>query len=235
MSEAVAWLNLESALRDGEPTPDARFLEALVADALLHEVQESPGWKIYRARIMPLSRELDVEPLLGPEMRPPSELLATAGRANAKGVPYFYGALEPDTAVAEMRPWRGARVSVAQFISTQPLKLVDLSGTASHVPQGRLTSWAGFMMGRPVHREDEAGYLATQLMATRMRAIGVEGLLYSSAMRPEGVNAVLFSDAKLECKYRDLYDVLDVSHKTTLLWDGQKPDGGWTPIDSRST
>lgn len=226
MSEAVAWINLESALKEGD-TPDTAYVESLVADALAHRVVARRGWKVHRARLMSVERELNLTPFQCREMGPPPLERVVAGRANPPGVAYFYGALDLRTAVAEMRPWRGARVSVAKFEATKPLSLVDLTGTLSRVEQGSLTSWASVMMARPVHRDDADGYRATQLLATRLHAAGVEGIIYASAMRPTGKNVVLFSDRGLRCTRRDLIEVGSVVIGLSTLWDGRKPNGGW--------
>jgi RES domain-containing protein len=226
MGEAVAWINLESALKRGD-APDALYVESLVADALAHRISVKRGWKVHRARLMSVEREMDVTPLMCTEMGPPTAEKAVAGRANPLGVSYFYGALDPRTAVAEMRPWRGARISVAKFEATQPLLLVDLTGSLSKVERGAMTSWASFMMARPVHRDDSGGYLATQLLATLLHAAGVEGIVYASAMRPTGTNVVLFSDSSFRCTRRDLFEVGSVAVGMSMLWDGRKPNGGW--------
>lgn len=226
VSEVVGWLSLERALKGGAE-PNAVYVAALVRDALEHRVLVDRGWKLHRARIMPVERERSVAPLMCTELGPPPAEKLEGGRANPPGVAYFYGALDPRTAVAEMRPWRGARVSVAKFEATAKLSLVDLTGTLSKATQGSLTSWANFMMGRPVHRDDSDGYLATQLLATRLHAVGLHGVVYGSAMRPNGRNVVLFSASDLRCVSRDLFEVGRVAVSTVKLWDGRKPNGGW--------
>jgi len=50
---------------------------------------------------------------------------AREGRANPKGIPYLYLATHRDTAVAEVRPWKGGAVSVGQFKIMRDLKLVN--------------------------------------------------------------------------------------------------------------
>jgi RES domain-containing protein len=52
---------------------------------------------------------------------------ASGGRANPKGLPYLYVATDRDTAVAEVRPWVGAFVSVAQMALARRLVVTDFS------------------------------------------------------------------------------------------------------------
>lgn len=226
MSAFASWLNLESDLKARRDL-DEDFLSALVAGALEHRVRMKRGWRVHRARLMSVAREFDAAPYMCTEMAPPPPELTKPGRANPAGVPYFYGALDPRTAVLEMRPWRGARMSIAKFEATRGLSLVDLTGKHSDVAQSNLMSSASFMMARPVHRDDADGYLATQSFANRISASGIDGILYASAMRSAGTNVVLFSDAHLKCTRRDLLQVGPLSVKYSMLWDGRKPNGGW--------
>jgi len=53
---------------------------------------------------------------------PPSSLPA-AGRMNAKGISTFYGATDPQIALAEVRPPVGSQVAIAYFEIIRPLRL----------------------------------------------------------------------------------------------------------------
>ena len=52
---------------------------------------------------------------------------AREGRANSAGIPVLYLASELDTAIAEVRPWIGSRISVARFRVLRDLKTIDMS------------------------------------------------------------------------------------------------------------
>ena len=59
-------------------------------------------------------------------LAPPAEL-ATAGRANPRGISYLYCATDEPTCIAEIRPWKGAKVTVAHIVvPNKKLKLVGL-------------------------------------------------------------------------------------------------------------
>src|SRR5690606_20191201 len=104
MSEVVEWINLTDALRDGRPPPNSDYWDALLQGALACRYVASANFQIFRARVMPLDRELDADPLAAGELGPPPPGMATPGRLNLNGVSYFYGALDRDTAIAEVRP-----------------------------------------------------------------------------------------------------------------------------------
>ena len=64
---------------------------------------------------------------------------AKEGRANPKGRPVFYAALDEDTAVAEVRPWIGTYISIGYFTTNRSLRLVDCSRhAAGYTPKTKL-------------------------------------------------------------------------------------------------
>jgi RES domain-containing protein len=218
LKEAVAWINLTIALRDGRPIPDPAYWDALLDGALACRFTTKPGWDIYRARVMPFEKELDAEPLVSSIMGPPPPALATAGRLNPRGVPYFYGGLDRETAMAEARPWRRARMSVGRFVITSALTLADLTGNFTTSKPNSSVQWLSFMLGRPVHRDDTESYLPSQQVAERCRADGLNGVLYDSSLRPGGVNVALFSPKELVCQEVELHEVTKMSFSTQRLY-----------------
>ncbi len=59
-------------------------------------------------------------------MGAPREELASAGRANPWGIPFLYLAKDPETVIAEVRPWKGQRISIAEFELVEDVKIIDL-------------------------------------------------------------------------------------------------------------
>jgi len=216
--EAVEWINLTAALREDAPPPNQVYWDTLIEGVLACRFTAPAAWKIYRARVMPLERELDAEPLAAEDMVPPPPTLALAGRLNPLGVPYFYGALEPETAMAEARPWRRARISVARFSSTTELALADLTGDFTTSKPSSRVKWLSFMLARPVHRDDVEAYLASQRVARECRAAGLNGVLYDSSLKPGGVNVALFAHDRLDCEEIELHEVTGVSYTAQRLW-----------------
>jgi len=217
LKEAVQWINLTAALNDDEAPPDAAYWNALVAGVFACRFTRASGWEIYRARVMPLERELDTEPLAAEDMGPPPPSLSRAGRINRDGVPCFYGALERETAMAEVRPWRRARISVAKFKSTSALALVDLTGRFVESKPTSQVRWLSFMLGRPVHPDDRESYLASQRVADECRAADLSGILYDSSLKPGGVNVALFAHDGLACQKIELHEVTGASYRTQRL------------------
>jgi hypothetical protein len=218
LKEAVEWNNLTAALRGDGRLLNQAYLNALVAGALAGRFAMAPGRNIYRARIMPFEQEDDAEPLPAEDMGPPPAVHVKAGRFNRPGVPYFYGAIERETAIAEVRPWRLARISVARFMSTSTLSFTDLTGNVAGSTPAPHVGWLNFMLGRPVDERDKDRYSASQRIADECLAAGLTGILYDSSLKPGGVNVMLFDDAGLACQDCEFYVVTGVSYEAERLW-----------------
>lgn len=180
------------AVNEIRPTDDARFL--------------------YRARIAYSESELH-EILIEPveKLGPPPFRLARAGRMNAAGISVFYGAMEPDTCIAEARAPVGSYVVLGRFEITRPIRVLDLDVLTKVVTGG---SWfdpefttrsnrAAFLrhlvnvISRPIMpRDEEFEYLPTQAVSEYLASCvepRLDGIVFHSAQRAgEGRNVVLF-------------------------------------------
>lgn len=130
------------------------------------------------------------------------------GRLNSKGVPIFYCASHCETAIAEIRPWIGSVVSVAEFSFTRDLKIInyhqddmgdqhflkvlnfawqDQQPAAS---DKEVTAWHNIdrAFSEPVTPNDtQADYLPTQILAELFQREGFDGIAYKSSVG-EGIN-----------------------------------------------
>jgi hypothetical protein len=131
------------------------------------------------------------------ELAPPPPEKRTGGRLNAPGIAVFYGAFNPETCIAEIRPAVGSWLAVAAFAPTRPLRLLDLTAFSSEPPPGspfatgyletverwRFLSVFHAIASAPVLPGNEAlGYVATQAVAEYLaNAAGFDGVIYASA------------------------------------------------------
>jgi RES domain-containing protein len=169
-----------------------------------------PGKILCRARVHKDRMRSD---RFGPQdLGAPPPDVTPAGRANQKGQPVLYLASNKATALAEVRPWKGAAVAIAAARIKRPLHLVDLSRARPVTSPffQELLKWrvelAGLLhrlgqdMSRPVmpHEEDLL-YRPTQLLARLIKSSNYDGCIYPSAMG-QGTNIVLFNpdDAEIE-------------------------------------
>ena len=173
-------------------------------------------FSIWRARTAQSDEEL-TNILESPDQQlgsPPSSS-AEVGRMNAKGVSVFYGAMDPDTCVAEVRPPVGSHVVLGRFQLLRQVKLLDLGALskvfadASYfepdyaVKKGRaafirylVSEISRTVMPRDIDRE----YLPTQFVASYLahRATpNLDGIIFpSSQTAGDGQNIVLFNHAR---------------------------------------
>jgi RES domain-containing protein len=146
---------------------------------------------------------------------PPHEN-AKAGRANQAQQPVLYLASNRSTALAEVRPWKGAAVAIAEVKTKQRLLLVDLSQVRPvkspfftdllkwRIDLANLLYRLGQDMSRPVMpHEREILYKPTQLLALMIQATRYDGCIYPSAMGSRK-NYVLFDTQAVE--------VLNIEH-----------------------
>ena len=186
-----------------------RFLGAVRATARKRAFSIPKGQAFYRAQVGWEHEVVELEDgtMAGPlafcaARMKPDAAHATSGRANAPGIPVLYLALDPDTAVAEVRPWIGSQVSVSQFRTNRKLKGLNLTEEfGKHwMPEfsakearflavdseGKAKSvWTEIdnAFSRPVSREDEATeYVPTQILAELFRGEGYEALAYRSLL-----------------------------------------------------
>lgn len=185
------WLPVVNELRVGTNVLRARVVRS---DSELRAFVETP------------SRELGAPP---PEQ-------ALPGRMNAAGIAVFYGALDSETCLAEMRPALGGRVLVGEFRTTRVLRVLDFR----RLEAARLAELSYFdskyaerreralflrrlhgLISRPVApgREDE--YLITQTLTEYLAHVHqptFDGVIFQSVQRQGGANMVLFGRDGLE-------------------------------------
>ena len=156
----------------------------------------------YRARIVD-EKEVYTPDGVGP---PPPER-AKAGRGNPEGIPYFYLADLPETAIREIRPKSGDRVWTATYKATKRLKVIDLrfgyirspfryalKDLPEMVKKVFLLQHLSQDLAKPVKSKTaRLDYLPTQYLCELIKSRAYEGILYKSAVGP-GSNFMVFSD-----------------------------------------
>lgn len=158
---------------------------------------------LYRARIYTVRGRTERFGL--EEMGAPPPDKTPAQRANRAGEPVLYMASDTDTALAEVRAWKGSPASVAKMRITEGLRILDLR--ESHLvdspffhenlgwqleAHGLLNRFAE-ELSRPVMPHEAAAlYQPTQHLCDVIKTGGFDGIAYPSAMGP-GYNVVLFS------------------------------------------
>ena len=195
---------------------DLASLRAIWGKPVVREIK--PGDRdssFWRARTA--NSESEIQSILeskSSQLGPPPSDKATAGRMNAEGIPVFYGALEEETCVSEVRAPVGSFVVLVKFDLLNPIRVLDLNALSivysdfSHFDPDYIEkrSRERFLkelvgeMSRPVMPHEEAReYIATQIvseyLANRVEP-RLHGIIFSSAQTEKGgPNVVLFSGA----------------------------------------
>lgn len=154
---------------------------------------------LYRARI----GEHPFEKMLAPPVE-----LAKGGRANPQGISYLYCARDERTAIAEVRPWKGAQITVAGIKVKRELKVVDLfkeplspfsfDSPYQALEIDKLLTYFSKELSTPVDpNKSEIEYLPTQYITELIKSKGFDGILFDSAIGP-GTNIVIFDEKNAE-------------------------------------
>ena len=189
--------------------PEQRaFLRALLETSVARQEVIGCGSRLWRAQLgqdcypADLTREEQPAPLDIQRMKPLGDR-AREGRANPKGIPYLYLATHKDTAIAEVRPWIGAYVSIAQFALQRDVRVVNCVTNDDRImvyaqepePEEReRATWRDIdrAFSQPVTcADDRADYVPTQIIAEFLRANGIDGVAYRSSLGL-GHNVMLF-------------------------------------------
>lgn len=170
-----------------------------------------PITTFYRGRYFHEDTKI-IEAMERPDVKigPPPTELAMSGRMNAKGISVFYGATDPQVALAEIRPPVGSRVVMGEFKPIETMRLLNLSLLEDTVIRGsifdpeyayvlgRLKFLKSLvtLMTRPTNPYKDSEYLPTQVIADYLANAhpgNFDGILYpSSQSAEEGLNVVLF-------------------------------------------
>lgn len=204
-------------------TPEIdQFLETVLATSQDRQAYLDQGKILWRSQLGHDWREegegdaaFKVPCAYSPSRMTPLRDRACEGRVNPRGIPCLYLADRKDTAIAEVRPWVGSYVSVAQFKVVRTLRIIDCArshdrkGTPLFFGKGEDGVW-GFREPDPVEREkavwtyidrafsepmtrsdDIAHYVPTQIIAELFKSKGFDGIGYASNFG-DGFNLAIF-------------------------------------------
>jgi hypothetical protein len=215
------WLQFCARLRK-DPTVTWED-EAIAAWVGLRAYCIPAGSFFYRARPGYAIADRGARPWAGDEIGAPPREKWRAGRLNRTDQAILYCADTELTAVAEMRPWRGAHVSMCRLKSVRDLTIIDLHTdvpwvnpfTEDNLREGVELSaiLRAFtqQLSLPLTKDDDEAteYPPCQYLAGRIRS-KYDGISYRSAMSARGKNFAFFNPSGLEVLPSWLLKVQDV-------------------------
>ena len=177
--------------------------------------RDSSFWRGRTAHSEPEVRSILKLKDLSSRLDPPPSEEAKAGRMNAKGIPVFYGALEEETCVSEVRAPVGGFVILAKFDLLNPVRVLDFKELSSIYSDFRhfdpnyiekrsrerfLEELAG-EISKPIMPHEEAReYIATQIVSEYLAnqvELRLHGIIFNSSQTGgTGHNIVLFNGAR---------------------------------------
>lgn len=181
-----------------------KFVRNLIFFAGSYKVTEfKQGETFYRARI---NEEKTPGKFELKDMGAPPKGRAGHGRLNPIGIPYLYAASQKDVAVCEVRPWVGCKLTVAEIALKKNIRVINFSkkyflNIVDHGDndslKGAEVTWSNFitwMFSAPFDPKDDLAYIPTQYLAEKIKASGVDGIIYDSALCDVGFNLLLFKE-----------------------------------------
>lgn len=178
---------------------------------------------------------VEIETACSAERMRPDPSKVCDGRANRKGIPYLYLAEEPNTALAEMRPWVGSRITLATFKTTRDCHVIDCSCNTRESIWSEVVDWdrggvtiepdartreegvwgdIGSAFSKPVASGEIIEYVATQVLAAEFQGRNYDGIVYRSLLEGGGRNVVLFDLAAAKQRSNGcLYKTVAVSYE----------------------
>jgi hypothetical protein len=221
------------------------FLDTVLATLRNRDVKISEGAILYRAQrgvdyalvVDEDGNGIEADPVgFGGARMKPLANRAAEGRVNPTGIPVLYLASAKQTAISEVRPWVGTKISLAQFKILRELRAVNLSlghGQMSigHLTFGQLSGdepqqseakekavWIDIdnAFSRPVTLSDDAAdYVPTQILTELFRDAGYDAIVYRSQFGERGYNVALFNVEDAEAINCAPYEVtgMDVRYR----------------------
>ena len=201
--------------------------ESIKKFSVLFRAQRGYTWRKDNAE---QPEEIEVPAAFPPERMKPLPEFVGDGRVNPKGIPCLYLASSLDTAIAEVRPWVGSTISLAQFVVRRDLVVVDCSrdkrrfplwlvdGEPKEMPpeEREAVVWGDISYGfsRPVTPDEPVTeYVPTQVLAEAFRSHGYDGIVYRSLLA-DGYNIALFDCGTAEVLNCGLYETRSMSFKS---------------------
>ncbi len=171
----------------------------------------------------------EVIPFSDSEIGAPPNNIATSGRANREFMSFLYLSEDEETAINEVRPFPGDKVSVGKF---KPRKKLNLFYLYSHDILGNSDSYESIMklgkiaalnnyFSKPTGSDGKSIYVVTQMFVEALAIKGYDGIAFESSFTKK-INYTIFDPSNFEYinKSAKVYDIDSINVKIS---DSNKP------------
>ena len=190
-----------------------------------------PGKILYRARIH--KNRFRTERFKLTELGAPPPDATAASRANRENEPVLYLANDAETALSEVRAWKGTAVAIAEMKVKRRISVVSLLNYTPpespffndlirwEVQLARLFRRLAYELSMPVMRHEEKNlYFSTQYLCDWVKKSEYDGIEYPSAMG-NGFNVVLFNPDDADVVSLEYVRVKGIYPSTSPLKDNE--------------
>lgn len=134
----------------------------------------------------------------------PPPFIAQGGRLNRAGVSFLYCATDSNTAISEVRPHPGDKVSVGCFINQEELLIFNLTKdyllnfyrTDEQLDKFLYLNSINKLFQKTIPPSKKENYSITQIISDCVRKLGFDGILFDSSVS-DGKNLVVFQPQKM--------------------------------------
>jgi len=139
--------------------------------------------------------------------------VVTDGRANPSFIKYLYTAESPYTALAEVRPYLGGNISVAEIKVTEEIKIADFSyhgvDSINNSLEDNLMLLIMWKLSEPINT-NKHDYIPTQYIAEYLKNLEYDGIKFNSSLHTGGCNITIFNYHKCKAVSSKLYEIKDI-------------------------
>lgn len=165
------------------------------------------------------------------QLSAPPNYLATNSRMSPPGISFMYTAGDPETAIAELRPYVGDVIAIGIFKNTRDLKFFDFTRlddiqfadanileNPKYFRNRYILKELHKLISKP-YRATDTSYIETQMFAETIRNYNegyFDGIIFGSSQRDEGLNYVIFGDSSTD------QDVSPSTNNYHVVFDSNK-------------
>lgn len=171
---------------------------------------------LYRARKNDYAQHKKFTPS---QMGAPKANLASTGRAQLAGSSVLYLSNEIKTAIAEVKPAIGDKITIGRFKikTSKELKILDL--TSFRIKNlfedvdlvYKLFNLSKLAFSAPIHSNDPKRYYPQIYLVQLIKDLGYDGIIYTSSALNEGKCFVFFDEKNFTCTRTSLHSIKSIS------------------------
>ena len=195
----------------------------LIKEQLAIELEQAiqilnKGKILYRARI--IDNEINPNIGISEEFKGfdkensfvPPKYLTKAGRLNFAQKPYLYTSEDACSAILEVRPRMGEKVSLAKIKVNEELKFLNC--TDRYYTHNQNTFFEAIIntiseeLSKPIVQNIETSYFPFQCIAELFKEMNYDGIAYRSAINIEKINYCIFNYNKCEAISSEIFNVV---------------------------